>query len=45
MTMVISKPEKVNFAHINPSKEIAADFVGKQLLTMELEVVFAGLIL
>ena len=45
LTLTIYKPEKVNFAHINPSKEIAADFVGKQLLTMELEVVFAGLIL
>ena len=44
MTMAICKPEKVNIAHINPSKEMAADFVGKQLLTMELEVVFAGLI-
>ena len=42
--MAICKPEKVNIAHINPSKEMAADFVGKQLLTMELEVVFAGLI-
>ena len=44
MTMAISKSEKVNIAHINPSKEMAADFVGKQFLIMEYEVVFAGLI-